>query len=199
MDGTLLEEDSSWVALHKHFGTESKGKESLALYTKGDIDYEEFMRRDISAWPRGVTMDEVEEVLSKYRLRSEALPTIRRLKEEGVRTALVTSGIDILAQKVAFDLGIDHWVANGLRADHNRVLTGEGIGRVDPTRKDLAYLSLLRKLGISSKQTIAVGDTIYDLRFLKSAKKGFLLTGPNEIHDSEVIKIAKLTEIFDFI
>ena len=148
MDGTILEEDSSWVALHRHFGTTRTGKRGLKLYTDGKIDYTEFMRRDIASWPKNLAIDEVDRILSKYRIRKEAPETVNRLKDLGAKVTLVTSGIDILAERVARDLGIESWVANGLETTSSGRLAGTGIGRVDPSRKDIAYLRLLRRLGI---------------------------------------------------
>ncbi len=199
MDGTVLEHDSSWVAIHKHFGTTPKGEASLKLYSEGKIDYREFMRRDISSWPRGVTRREIDEVLSRYKVRKEAPGTLEELRKRGIKTALVTSGIDILAEKVAKELCIDHWVANGLRFDHNGKVLSEGIGRVDPTRKDRAYSKLLSKIGIPNKRTIAVGDTIYDLAFLKSAAIGFMLAHTTRVNDPQIIHIDRLSQIFDHI
>ncbi len=199
MDGTVLEHNSSWVAIHRHFGTEHKGAASLRLYTEGKIGYREFMRRDIGSWPKGVTKREIVEILSGYRLRREAPKAFEELRARGIRTALVTSGIDILAKEVAEELAIDHWVANGLKFDRDGLLLPTGVGRVDPTRKDLAYGRLLSKIGIAAKQTIAVGDTIYDLAFLKSAGLGFMLAHTTRVPDPEIVHIDRLTEIFDHI
>jgi len=199
LDGTVLEHNSSWVAIHRHFGTEHKGAASLRLYTEGKIDYREFMRRDIASWPNGVTRSEVVRILSGYKLRREAPKVFDELKARGIETALVTSGIDILAKEVAERLGIDYWLANGLRFDVNGRLLPKGVGRVDPTRKDVAYSRLLSKLRIPSKSTIAIGDTIYDLAFLKSAGLGFMLAHTTRVPDPDIIHIDKLTEIFDHI
>lgn len=199
MDGTLLEEDSSWVALHKHFGTAHVGRRSLRLYTEGKIDYREFMRRDIAAWPKVVTRSEVESVLSRFKVRQEAPETVRELQRRGIEPTVVTSGIDILARMVAEELGIKHWVANGLRFDQRGRLLPGGIPRVDPTNKDLAHLELLRSLGVAPGDTIAVGDTIYDLAFLRSARLGFMLAHTTRVDDPKIIHIAKLTDIFEHI
>jgi phosphoserine phosphatase len=199
MDGTLLQHDSSWVAIHKHFGTTHIGEASLKLYGEGKIDYQEFMRRDIASWPKGVTRSEIDYILSGYKVRQEAPHTLDELRSRGIRTALVTSGIDMLAEKVAKDLQIDHWVANGLSFDGKGVVLPEGIGRVDPTRKDLAYRKMLRKIGVPSTKTIAVGDTIYDLAFLKSAALGFMLAHSTRVSDPKIIHIDKLSEIFEHI
>ncbi|MDG6981636.1 MAG: HAD-IB family phosphatase [Nitrososphaerota archaeon] len=195
MDGTVLEHNSSWVAIHRAFGTEHLGAASLKLYTEGKIGYREFMRRDIASWPKGVRRSELEEILSGYRIRKEAPDTIEELKRMGMKTALVTSGIDILAKKVAKDLGMDYMLANALRFDKEGVLLPMGIGRVDPTRKDRAYLKLLKSVGVSPGRTIAVGDTIYDLGFLKSAGMGFMLAHTTRVDDPQIIHIDSLAEI----
>ena len=196
MDGTLLEHDSSWAAIHRAFGTAQKGAASLKLYSEGKIDYREFMRRDIASWPKGVTKAEIERILSGYKLRDDASHTIERLRGLGIKTALVTSGIDLLAADVARDLAMDYWIANGLRFDDAGVVEPEGVGRVDPTRKDLAYKRLLARVGISAKKTIAVGDTIFDLRFLKTAKLGFMLAHTTRVDDPSIVHIDRLSEIF---
>ncbi|MDG6989911.1 MAG: HAD-IB family phosphatase [Nitrososphaerota archaeon] len=199
MDGTVLEHNSSWVAIHRAFGTEHLGAASLRLYTEGKIGYSEFMRRDISCWPRGVTRAQIGEILSGYKIRKEAPKVMEGLREMGMKTALVTSGIDMLAKEVAADLGMDYMVANGLRFGRDGVLLQSGIGRVDPTRKDLAYQKLLRKVGVHPKQSIAVGDTTYDLAFLKSAGLGFMLAHTTRVPDPEIIHIDSLSEIFNHI
>lgn len=197
MDGTILQHNSSWVALHRHFGTTRPAEVSLKLYSEGKIDYREFMRRDIGSWPKPVSREQVESILSDYRVRKEAPETLGELRKRGIETALVTSGIDILAKKVANELGIQHWIANGLVFDKEGMLLPHGVGRVDPTRKDLAYLKMLRRLGIPSNRTIAVGDTIYDLAFLRSAALGFMLAHSTRVYDPQIIHIDKLTEIFE--
>ena len=199
MDGTVLRHDSSWAAVHRRFGTEHRGAASLKLYSEGKINYREFMRRDIASWPKGVTRRQVEEILSGYVLRDDARYTIDELRRRGIKTALITSGIDILAKKVAEDLRMDHWVANGLRFDRAGVVQPEGVGRVDPTRKDRAYLRLLKKLGVPSDRTIAVGDTVYDLRFLKSAALGFMLAHTTRVDDPKIIHIEALSEVLGHI
>jgi phosphoserine phosphatase len=203
MDGTILEEDSSWAALHRHFKTTKGEGESLRLYTNGKIDYEEFMRRDIVLWPKGLEMSEVERILSNYKIRHDAPSAIKKLKDRGATVAIVTAGIDILAKKVAQDLGADAWVANGLRFDVDGKLTAEGIANVDPLRKDIAFLKLLKEFGISPRETIAVGDTMYDISFLKAAGRGFLLSPKedekNLVIGPNIIKIHNLSDIFHYI
>ena len=92
---------------------------------------------------------------------------------------------------------MDYWVANGLKFDARGRILSEGVGRVDPTRKDIAYRKMLSKIGIPSKKTIAVGDTVYDLAFLKSAGLGFMLAHTTRVSDPKIIHIERLSEILN--
>jgi phosphoserine phosphatase len=199
MDGTILEHESSWAAIHRHFKTEKSSATSLKLYGEGRIDYREFMRRDIASWPQGLTRAEIDSILGGYIVREDAAATLEELRRKGIKTALVTSGIDILAEKVSEELGFDCYVANGLKFDRSGRVKPRGVGRVDPRRKDLAYRKLLTGLGILPKQTIAVGDTIYDLQFLKSAGLGFMLAHTTRVDDPQIIHIQSLSEILHYL
>jgi phosphoserine phosphatase len=197
MDGVLVNYTSCWTWVHDHFKVTNEA--SLKAFIEGDIDDMEFMRRDIGSWPKPVTREEVKSVLSRYKIRTDAPETLEGLRGRGIDIALVTSGIDILAEMVARELGIKHWVANGLQFDANGRVRPNGIGRVDPTRKDKAYLRLLKEMRIQPENTIAVGDTIYDLAFLKSAAKGFMLAHSTRVDDPSIIHIERLSEILNYI
>src|SRR5438445_11761920 len=116
------------------------------------------MRRDIASWPKNLAIDEVDRILSNYKIRKEAPETVNRLKDLGAKVTLVTSVIDILAERVARDLGIDSWVANGLETTSRASLAGTGIVSVDPPTSDIAYVRLLRRLAIRRQLTRALGD-----------------------------------------
>jgi phosphoserine phosphatase len=196
MDGTLLEEKSSWVTLHQHFNTIDAGRRGFELYKEGKISYREFMRLDITAWPNGLRISEIESALSKYTIKREAKSTLDRLRKEGFEVAIITAGLDLLAKKVANDLRIKIWIANGLKIDDQGRLTGEGECRVDPLRKVIPFRRLLMQLKAKKEESIAVGDSVFDLNILKGAGKGFLIANEESVNDPEVIKIERLHEIF---
>jgi HAD superfamily PSPase-like hydrolase len=171
LDGVLVEEPSSWWTLHKAFGTYENSKENLSAYEAGEIDYPEFMRRDIGLW--GVrTIKEVESILGRFTLTEGAPEMCRTLKSEGYWLLIVSAGIDILTEMVAKILGIDEWISNGLEVNRNGVLTGEGIFRVDLIRKDLALKKSVETLGLSPAHIIAVGDSKYDVPLMRSCGEG---------------------------
>ena len=106
LDGVLVRQPSAWWTLHRAFGTYQASRTNLLAYEEGQIDYPEFMRRDIKLW--GVrTIHEVEAILSNFRLTEGALRICEILSIRGYRLAIVSAGIDILVRAVARRLQIE--------------------------------------------------------------------------------------------
>ncbi|MFQ6073541.1 MAG: HAD family hydrolase, partial [Methanosarcinales archaeon] len=201
MDGTLVK-GGTWVKVHKHYKTLPIGDKNLLYYNSGLIDYKEFMRRDIASWieSRGkIHISEIENILSNFEIMPNAEFTIRELRKKGFITAVVSSGIDILAKKVSKRLNIDYVIANGLATDNDGYLTGEGIFGVDPYKKNLALEDLSNKLQIDLENTIAIGDSIYDKNFLKCAGLGIAYNPDEELKKIADIVIYDLKEVLDWI
>jgi len=188
LDGTLVKEDSSWGKIHKHFNTVESERRNLKLYLMGEISYKEFMRRDIASWPKPLRIDDIRRILLDYELTEGSIETIKELREMEISTAIISAGIDILAEDVAKKLGIDYVIANGLEVDENGLLTGEGIERVDLLRKDKAFINLVKQLGIDLRETVAVGDSWYDWTLLRCSGVGIALG-----NDPELLRTADLS------
>src|SRR5208283_2696595 len=123
--------------------------------------------------------------------------TVDRLKR-GARVVMVSAGLDVLAKRVAIDLGIEQWVANTLRTDGSGVLRGGGINNVDPSRKERVFEEILSRFALDRKESIAVGDSVYDLSILKAARLGFFMLGHERAPPNEgIIHIRELSEIFE--
>lgn len=186
MDGVLTKEASSWVTVHNYFGVENKA--FLKEYLEGKIDYPEFMRRDISLWPK-VKIEKIKEIFKNSKLMLSAKETISKLKEKGYITVLISAGLDILADKIGKSLKFDYIFANGLKTDKDGFLAGEGIYRVDLLRKDKILTKLSQKLKIPLNQFVAVGDSKFDISLLEKAGLG-LVFNPQ---DEEIKKVADVT------
>jgi phosphoserine phosphatase len=160
MDGVLVEEDSSWVTVHNYFKVNNR--DSFKKYLNGEIDYCEFMKRDIALWPR-VNIKTIEQIFNKTQPIAGAKDVIEELKTRGLITALATAGLDILANKINRDLNFDYIFANGLDIDKGGNLLGTGKCRVKLLRKDKVLISLSKMLNIPLSQFVAIGDSKYDI------------------------------------
>lgn len=195
LDGTLVKESSSWRKIHRYFNTTDGEIQILNTYLKGEIDYKEFMRRDISLWPKPLHISQIRRVLLDYELADGSKEALEKLRNLGVESAIVSAGIDILANDVARKLGIKYVIANGLEVDGGGFLVGEGIGRVDPLKKHEALAELLNKMRMKIENVMAVGDSRYDKSFLKYAGIGVSLRGDPELAEVSDYIIDSIGEV----
>ena len=173
MDGTLVDVPSSWAMVHAHFGAENA--EGLRRFMAYEIDDLEFVRTDVRIWWQhrpNLTIGEVEAILASAPLMPGARTLIDGLRHRGVRTAIISGGIDVLAHRVARELGIDRVLANGFRLHADGRLTGEGIVRVPIHRKEDVLADLQAELGIDPSETASVGNSEIDVGMFRRSRVG---------------------------
>ena len=172
MDGTLIKEHC-WAILHKHFGVNwEETQKNIEAYAQGKLSFEKLVKKEIKLWEKNGQLphiDEVKKALKKYTLTKNAVKTLAKLHQCGYITALVTYGLDVLAEMVASQLGITHVYANTLELTPQGRLTGNQYNRVELGKKDKIIRELSRKLRIPLSKFVVVGDTKYDLSMFKGA------------------------------
>ena len=164
MDGVLTDIVSSWKYIHDYFNTSNE--RSVNDYLKGNIDDMEFIRRDASLWKengKSIKKDKLVEILSDVPLMKGAEKCINYLSKNNIKTAIVSAGLDILADRVAKELGIDYVLANGIRSDKDGYLNGKGILGVKLMYKDKAVKSFAKKNKIPLERIVSVGNSCFDI------------------------------------
>jgi phosphoserine phosphatase len=164
MDGVLTDIISSWKYIHDYFKTSNR--RSVNEYLKGKIDDMEFIKRDSSLWVKNnkpITRKKLTDILSDVPIMNGAKKCIGILKKNKIKTAIVSAGIDILADKVAKELGIDHVYSNGVKIDKKGYLTGVGILKVRLMYKDEAVLKVSKQLNIPLQRIATVGNSCFDI------------------------------------
>lgn len=187
-DGVLADTESSWEYVHRKFGVDNI--ESLTLYLEEKIDDYEFIRRDVDLWRRGGKtphISKIKEILYEIPIVHGAKETIIELKKFGIKTAIISGGIDILTERIKDDLKIDYNLSNGLVCDSEGYLTGEGIVRVSVRKKDDALISLLRQIKIEPEECAVVGDGFLDCPMFSICKISIAFNPSDDI----VVKKAK--------
>jgi HAD superfamily PSPase-like hydrolase len=164
MDGTLLDVSSSWAEVHRFFG--ENNTEALRLFLNDRIGDQEFMRRDLELWRRHrphITEDDLATILTSVPLMPGAHELFDALHARGIRTAIVSGGLDVIARRIGRELGIDRVLANGFVLDGRGRLTEEGIIRVPIKRKGDVVAGLQREFGFSVAESAAVGNSEIDV------------------------------------
>ncbi|WP_297474676.1 HAD-IB family phosphatase [Thermococcus sp.] len=166
LEGTLVKSVSSWVELHKRFGTWERGKEYAELFFSGKIDYVKWAELDSSLW-KGHTRDEIIEWANSVEYMDGAEELIEFLKRNDFKVAILSSGLMCLAGRIARELGVDYVFANELLFDENGVVTGKVNPLVDFKSKGAILRELKEEL--KPELTVAVGDGYNDVSMFREA------------------------------
>ena len=199
LDGVLVDIKSSWNYIHKTF--QVNNREHLKKYLCGEISYKEFMRKDIHLWGP-IHIDQIRTIMNQIPLMNGAKKLIYELKKAGYKTAIISSGISILANRIKEELGIDYAFANKLLIDEDGMLTGEGEEVVRLSAKMEVFNKLVFSEGITPQQCTVVGDGIYDIPLFKEAGFSIAFNTKNEQVKKAadiVIKEKDLTKLLPYL
>lgn len=142
---------------------------------RGEIAFEPALRERV-ALLAGMDLAVIRRVLeSRITLASGARTLVATMRRDGAWTALVSGGFESFTGPVAEKLGFDEHRANRLESNGN-ALTGEVaepiLGRA---AKAEALRAIAKRLGVTPKQAIAVGDGANDLDMIGLAGTGVAL------------------------
>lgn len=203
MDGVLIESYSSWVLVHRHFGTNNE--DSLRAFLNGEIDDFEFIRRDVERWSQArgsVPLREVRQILDAAPLVPGAIDTLLTLKERGLVTAIVSGGLRYLAERIGALGAVDHVHANDVQVDEMGCLTGGGIVNVPLKEKGTVVSAIQEGLGIGPERTAVVGDTAVDVSMFRHARVSIAFNPGDEVVEgaaSAVVRARDLTAVLPII
>jgi len=201
MDGTLVDVESSYHTVHAYFG--ERNDDGLRRFEANEIDDAEFVRTDVRIWKKhrpDLRLEEIDRILAGAPLMPGAETLVRGLRAQGVTTALVSGGIDLLGHRVARDLGIDVVLANGFEVDDAGRLTGEGIVRVPIWEKERVVAELQDRLGIGPDETASVGNSEIDVGMFRRSRVGIAFKPEDDVvrrGATAIVPGADLGEVLD--
>jgi len=145
---------------------------------RGEIaDFKESLRRRV-ALLKGVTVADMEAVYAqRLQLNPGAAALVAACKAAGLKVLLVSGGFTYFADRVRERLGIDFARSNVLEIESGPncgVLTGRMVDQswgdiCDGAEKRRTLLEVASLMGISMRQTIAMGDGANDLPMMAAA------------------------------
>ncbi len=161
LDGTLTPVDSLWRYLHNAFGTWERGKIAAAKYRRGEISYKQWAETDAGYWA-GASLSDVTRMLEQIPYRRGVREVFEELKRRKVKTAIVSAGLSLLANKAAIELGADVAISNELETNDGR-LTGGIAVKVAVNNKKEMIEQVANALEVPLREVALVGDRAFDL------------------------------------
>jgi len=169
-DGVLIDNISSWWAIHEHFGT--RNEQMLERFLNQEITEEEFVNYDIKEWKKvqpEIHKDDIMRCYSGVKLMQGAREVVEELQARGIFVAIVSSGVDLLIGTIANMLKVDDWAANDLV---------KGLPtRVYSHNKGLMVEKLIRIKKLNPQNVVSIGDSSTDLS-MKVGESGFIGFNP---------------------
>jgi phosphoserine phosphatase len=161
LDGTLTPVDSLWRYLHDALGTWDRGKVAAQRYWRGEMSYKEWAEADAGCWA-GVPLGRIGYYLSQIPYRKGARELFEELRRRKVKTAILSAGLSLLADKAAAELHADLVVSNELQTSDG-CLTGEIAVKVSVKEKQQIIAEIANQADVSLDETALVGDRANDL------------------------------------
>lgn len=161
VDGTLTQHSSIWWRLHELFDTTEAGRVYFDQYFAGEIDYQQWSDLDAALWT-GKPLSAVLKAVNDTKLVSGAREVIQALKDRGIKTAILSGGLDIMAESIAKRVGIDFVLTNRLLHSDGK-LTGSVENIVGWADKADHIHIILEYFDVSLDETAFVGDGRNDL------------------------------------
>ncbi|MHA1851858.1 MAG: HAD family hydrolase, partial [Candidatus Thorarchaeota archaeon] len=135
-------------------------------YFAGEINYEQWADYDAALWT-GEPVSKVMEIVSATKLVPGVRETVTTLSNHGIKTAILSGGLDIMADDIARRAGIEYVLTNKLGI-RDGVLTGTVENIIGWAEKADHIHTILNHFGATLEETAFVGDGRNDISVLSA-------------------------------
>lgn len=151
------------------YGVKDKVSAITHAAMNGELDFNESLTRRV-ALLEGMDESALQRVFDeRLRLSLGAVEMLEILQNKGIKTLLVSGGFTFFTEKLKAQCKLDFTRANVFDIVDGK-LTGKIVGDiVNAEEKAHTLLQCCAQLGISPKETIAIGDGANDLKMLHTA------------------------------
>lgn len=169
-DSTLFNEEAIDL-LAQATGTKEQVSKITESAMRGEIDFAASLRARVRLL-KGLESSKLQQVGAELTLTRGAEELINKARAADFEVAVVSGGFVEILKPIMAQLEISLFRANSLEIVGNQ-LTGEVSGKiVDAHLKAEILLGFAEMLGVSSKETIAVGDGANDIEMINAAHIG---------------------------
>jgi len=172
LDGTLVAHDEPiWATLHRELGSDPvRRKEALRRGLAGELPYDAWFAHDITLLAEaGATRAAILAVIDRLALTPGAEVLLAALHDAGVRLAVLSGGLDLVADR-HLPRGVPIEVhANRFHFDADGVLVGGTATRFDRAHKATGIVHLAERFAVPLPRVAFVGNGANDIEAARAA------------------------------
>jgi phosphoserine phosphatase len=165
IENEMLDELADFVGMRKQVAAITRRA------MNGELDFAAALAERV-ALLEGLPVSVLDDAATHIRVMPGARALVATSRAAGMRTALVSGGFTVFADRVGASLGFDRVVANRLDIVDGRIAGTVRTPIVDREAKRAALVTLAAAEGIPLAATLAVGDGANDLPMLLAAGLG---------------------------
>jgi phosphoserine phosphatase len=182
LDAETLDEVAEAVGIGKQVA------EITEQAMRGEIDFNTSLKQRVGLL-KGQPEKVFTDMSNAFRVNPGAEQLLKKARQAGIYTVLISGGFDTIAEPVSLRLGFDEVHSNRLEV-HNGVLTGGVLAPiVDASSKRELLLSIAAKLGIDTVECCAIGDGANDIPMLEKAGLGIAYQGKPATREATAYQI----------
>ncbi|MFQ6051300.1 MAG: HAD family hydrolase [Candidatus Hydrothermarchaeota archaeon] len=191
LDGTLIEWENSWNRIRESLGLT---KEYVNAYINKEITYFELKEKDKKHWiEKEVKKEGLKEALKDYKLNSHVEFVINELKKRNIKIVMISEAPCLIANEVGERLGFDYVFCTEIIFNDENKFKDYKLNVPGPLGKLKVFKEICKKLGIDTKNAIAVGDHLNDIEMLKEA--GISIAYNSKVKELDEIADVKIEDM----
>ena len=189
MDSTLIDAETIDELAHAAgVGDEVAAITERAMH--GELDFSEALVERVRLL-KGLSLTDAHDALDRMAFMPGAKELVNYLRSRGFKTAMISGGFTIAAERVGKTLGMDHVVSNELLTDNGHI-TGDVRGPLtEQGSKEYVLKEITEKYGIKPDECIVVGDGANDICIFKMARYAIAFNSKPILHEFADIVITE--------
>jgi|TARA_Y100000310_G_scaffold238535_1_gene241936 phosphoserine phosphatase len=194
VDGTLIDNVKfSWQIFHDYFQTDKHRREDAKnKFLNGKISYLEWANHDINLWKeKNAKKKDFFKAIENLRLMNGAMETLRELKNNNIKLAIVSGSVNVVLEKFIPDYNefFDDVFLSRIYFDEEGSILKVEATEFDMEKKAEALKQIAEREKIKLEECVFVGDYLNDMKIIREAGLGIAF---NCQHD-------KLKEVADVV
>ena len=194
VDGTLIDNVKfSWQIFHDYFQTDKHRREDAKnKFLNGKISYLEWANHDINLWKeKNAKKKDFFKAIENLRLMNGAMETLRELKNNNIKLAIVSGSVNVVLEKFIPDYNefFDDVFLSRIYFDEEGSILKVEATEFDMEKKAEALKQIAEREKIKLEECVFVGDYLNDMKIIQDAGLGIAF---NCQHD-------KLKEVADVV